>query len=713
MLKQFPKADPALIDNVMQADPSINKQYSRFILQWALNGSIRLPEDSGRLSRSLSFFGSNFNKFQKKDISAYPTFNDFEFAVDSVIDIMQGKDNRSNRQVVRDIKTEGTREVYRDNEWRIIEMTTPQAVCELGKGTKWCTAADDDGLETAESYLQSGSLFLILYNSGTKWEKYAQFTKDLDQIMDVRDRQIVKPPQSLVVAIKSLIEKGILRADHFWENFTASRDYEGVDQDFVNWFKYEEEKSDGFLPNEVLKEIFRHIKSYGVRMPAVENNIIFTRTKSDKKKYHGLIDGDRISEYLEAIGVNKRIKEKEPAILQSTFAMEYYMDFYNELKGYNRLRKEVVKDINGLERWPELEQAFLSNPYRSEEMVEYLWQTNGHKRAEPIFEQYLLNCAKQSKSQSFEHCIQYAKNCNMRWDELEKAILSTEDPASLTEYAEDILRQRWPEAEPLILNNTWNAYLYAREVIRGRWPELEKILLRSGDGWTSAAYAVNVMRSRWPEMERYMKNFGFDNTNQLYEKTFGVKLKEASMTWYKRCQRLTPQQMGMYQNFKSPTGVQLKGSGMSAVFQIPGINQTINGAQLMNQVVARIKGVLNQNNVHTIDTSPVSRADAIGLAVSSEPGTVHVDIAKIFNIVKNQTLPAVTQLDGTTVDKDVQNDIIGKISSYITNQLANTAAHESQHNIDYFQSFPKGKFESPEGGAEAFGNQIANQYFRP
>lgn len=151
---------------------------------------------------------------------------------------------------------------------------------------------------------------------------------------------------------------------------------------------------------------------------------------------------------------------------------------------------------------------------------------------------------------------------------------------------------------------------------------------------------------------------------------------------------------------------------MSAVFQVPGINQTLNGEQLMNQVVGRIRNVLVQNNVHTIDTSPVSRADAIGLAVSSEPGTVHVDIAKIFNTVKNQSLPSVTQLDGTQVDKDIQNDIIGKISNYITNQLANTAAHESKHNMDYFNSFPKGRFESSESGAEGFGNQIANQYFK-
>ena len=131
----------------------------------------------------------------------------------------------------------------------------------------------------------------------------------------------------------------------------------------------------------------------------------------------------------------------------------------------------------------------------------------------------------------------------------------------------------------------------------------------------------------------------------------------------------------------------------------------------MHQVLLKIQPILTRNNVHTIDTSPISRGDAIGLAVSSEPGTVHVDIAKIINSIQKQALPAVTQLDGTKLDNDVKNNIVNKISDEISKQLAATAAHESKHMIDYFKSFPKGKFESPESGAEAFGEAIAKQFY--
>lgn len=182
--------------------------------------------------------------------------------------------------------------------------------------------------------------------------------------------------------------------------------------------------------------------------------------------------------------------------------------------------------------------------------------------------------------------------------------------------------------------------------------------------------------------------------------------------WYKRAQMLTPQQINLYHDFTAPSAVKLIGSGMGATFSIPGLGAVIRGSELMNQVINKIRPILTKNNVHTIDTSPVSRADAIGLAVSSEPGTVHVDVAKIINNIKNQSLPSITQLDGTRMDTDAKQNIINRISGIVLQQLGEVAAHESKHNIDYFASFPKGKFDSPESGAEAFGKGIAQQYFK-
>lgn len=186
------------------------------------------------------------------------------------------------------------------------------------------------------------------------------------------------------------------------------------------------------------------------------------------------------------------------------------------------------------------------------------------------------------------------------------------------------------------------------------------------------------------------------------------------MNWYKTSQKLTPQQIGLYTNFKNPGSIKTTGSGLSSSFKIPGTNQVLNGSELINKVLSKIQNVLIKNNVHTIDTSPVSGYNVIGLAASSEPGTIHVDIAKILDLVKNQSLPPITQLDGTVVDKDVQNDIIEKVSNFIINQVGNTAAHESEHNNTYLNLFKENKpfSEAREEPAENFGNQIANEYFK-
>jgi hypothetical protein len=40
-------------------------------------------------------------------------------------------------------------------------------------------------------------------------------------------------------------------------------------------------------------------------------------------------------------------------------------------------------------------------------------------------------------------------------------------------YAAEVVRGRWPEAEPVIVKDGRWAYLYARYVINGRWPEAE------------------------------------------------------------------------------------------------------------------------------------------------------------------------------------------------------------------------------------------------
>ena len=67
------------------------------------------------------------------------------------------------------------------------------------------------------------------------------------------------------------------------------------------------------------------------------------------------------------------------------------------------------------------------------------------------------------------------------------------------EYAYHVIRDRWPEAEPVIASDPQWAHWYARNVIKGRWPEAEAVIAESPQ-W-ACWYARYVLKGRWPEVE--------------------------------------------------------------------------------------------------------------------------------------------------------------------------------------------------------------------
>jgi len=182
--------------------------------------------------------------------------------------------------------------------------------------------------------------------------------------------------------------------------------------------------------------------------------------------------------------------------------------------------------------------------------------------------------------------------------------------------------------------------------------------------------------------------------------------------WYKRAQTLTPQQMQQYLKPQKPGSVKLIGSGLGATFSLPNLGITIRGGELMNKVLVHMQSELLKNNVHTIDTSPVAGSNILGVNRSNEPGIIHVDVPKIISLVQKQALPSITQLDGTKIDADAKRAIYEQMAQTILHQLADTTAHEAQHEIDYWKSLQtKGKFESGESGAQQAGHSAAERAF--
>jgi hypothetical protein len=76
-------------------------------------------------------------------------------------------------------------------------------------------------------------------------------------------------------------------------------------------------------------------------------------------------------------------------------------------------------------------------------------------------------------------------------------------PETLYRYAYNVIKGRWPEAEPYIMKDYIWAYCYALDVIGGRWPEAEPYIMKNPT-W-AYWYAFDIIKGRWTEAEPYIK----------------------------------------------------------------------------------------------------------------------------------------------------------------------------------------------------------------
>jgi hypothetical protein len=110
----------------------------------------------------------------------------------------------------------------------------------------------------------------------------------------------------------------------------------------------------------------------------------------------------------------------------------------------------------------------------------------------------------------FEDPIDYIKE---HPDDKYALELIKQSPGWAFEYADRIVKGRWPEAEPYILNAARNyvsdelgwAIFYADHIVGGRWPELELLIKEKLDPIWFYEYARWVIKGRWPEVEQHIK----------------------------------------------------------------------------------------------------------------------------------------------------------------------------------------------------------------
>ena len=85
-------------------------------------------------------------------------------------------------------------------------------------------------------------------------------------------------------------------------------------------------------------------------------------------------------------------------------------------------------------------------------------------------------------------------------------------------HAFEVIKDRWPEAEPTIMQDPGGACYYAEYVIGGRWPEAEPYIIE--DPVWACYYAKYTIKGRWPEAEPTIREN--EREWRVYRKRFGI-----------------------------------------------------------------------------------------------------------------------------------------------------------------------------------------------
>ena len=167
------------IEHFADIDPSPNNRYTQWIANQYIKRMIKW-EDLYKVTNILSDFDRVKKHLDKKDINQYKSYRDLGKAVTDV------QPEKSKKQQRQEIKTEGAEKVADGPKSTIIRLKTEEAACYYGKGTKWCTAADEAD-NMFDAYNKDGPLYVVLGKDGRKFQYHpasGQFMDEQDDPVD-------------------------------------------------------------------------------------------------------------------------------------------------------------------------------------------------------------------------------------------------------------------------------------------------------------------------------------------------------------------------------------------------------------------------------------------------------------------------------------------------------------------------------------------------
>lgn len=417
-----------VIEQLAKADPTGNNhKYLQWIVNMYVKGQFKL-EDVKRLQADVREFERVRSHLELKDINQYKTLKDLY----AVLDPLEGKEVISNKEADRQAEAKfyesgQAKLLHRSEGLKLIELHSTEASTFFGRGTKWCTAGNENNM--FDTYYAKGPLYVIIKNG----EKF-QFHFETAQFMDAQD--------------------------------TA-------------------------LDSDQLAEL-RAIPVIGDLFDLGESRLAEKFTKAIRSGEHSYALGSSIIEYLDYVEA----------------------------------------------RVPVLEQALALSP---EQGYTYATYTGHFSGGWPAYERGLVEAmATRQKGTAYEHALKYTVDVlgGERSQTIEDGMLQNFDPddnavtAPVTGYVINVLDERWPELEVLVLKEmgAWRlAVEYAGKIMQGPWPEFEQRFLNAfkkreaHEGWMANivlkyALMVGYRKHEWdPILEHTSESFRAKYNNLPYE----------------------------------------------------------------------------------------------------------------------------------------------------------------------------------------------------
>jgi len=334
--EKFPalKGDVELFNKLNDLYPKKGDNFNKGYFTWLYNllktGNLK-EEDFYKAKEYLNLFGKFINKIPKenRDINKFKTLGDLYLVVKP---FAEGEPTQatSKSDELRKIKKEEIDKVFENENWLVMIPKTERASCLIGKGTQWCTAAEESD-NYFERYSKDGPLYVIVNkDTNADGSKKYQLHFETDSLMDENDRPI--PATYFFDHIENADE---LRdffqgaSDKFWDFVLETSTEDMADGGYSEIF-YEALSADDVNPN-VLTDTLSRLRSGG------ESDAIyagFVYEKDPDKISHWEVSALLDNEYIEGDDLN--------GILEHLVSIDYEFRGDNEALGQYIEAKEAL-----------------------------------------------------------------------------------------------------------------------------------------------------------------------------------------------------------------------------------------------------------------------------------------------------------------------------------------------------------------------------------